>query len=121
LGEAYIHTQNVALFKMVTIYCKLAESNILRAYSRDKVRAREGKVTLEEEEEARRIVKEAERLLDKTRDIDEYYHEGTHWWDNRMIISAYTNYLSTVYDFPVSIMTTTPKKSFWDSLNFFRK
>lgn len=95
------------------LYCELAKSDILRAYSRDRVRVVHDDLTDEEENEAIRIFKEAKELLNKTRDIDEYHHEGNHWLENDFILSDYITYLSAVYQIPTAIMRDDHKKPFW--------
>lgn len=115
-SEDYIN-QRIKLIKY--LWCIHAKSDILRAYSRDKIRTRDNKMTAKEEKEAIRIIKEAEELLKKTRDIDKYHNEGAHWWENKNILSDYVVYLSAVYQIPTYIMhgdhtnDTKPWWQFW--------
>ena len=109
-SEDYI-SQRIKLVKY--LYCKHAKSDILRAYSRDRVRVKNGKLTDEEEKEAIRIIKEAKELLNKKRDTDKYHHEGTHYWENRIILNDYVIYLSAMYQIPKCIMDDDYKQRKW--------
>ncbi|RXA15654.1 hypothetical protein EQO05_14680 [Methanosarcina sp. MSH10X1] len=106
-SEDYIN-QRIKLVKY--LYCKHAKSDILLAYSRDKVRVEYDKLTEKEEDEAIRIVKEAKELLNKTRDIDKYHQEGNHWLENKTTLNNYITYLSAVYKIPTHIMQDNYKK-----------
>ncbi len=96
------------------LYCKLADSEKLHAYSRNSSLIESGKVPNDVEKEVWQIIKKAEDLLHETRDIDKYHLEGIHWMENREILWNFKDYLSVVYQIPVGIMITPPKKPFWE-------
>jgi hypothetical protein len=73
-------------------------------------------MTAKEENEAKRIIKEAKELLNKARDIDKYHIESIHWWGNNIILSDYVSYISAVYQVPTVIMNgdhTKDAKPWW--------
>lgn len=107
-SEDYIN-KRIELVKY--LYCKLAKSDILLAYSRDKVRVKYSEVTEEEEDEAIRIITKAKELINEAPDIDKYYSEGNNWWENKELLDDYITYLSAVYQIPVSIMWDDYKKN----------
>lgn len=100
-SENYIN-ERIELVKY--LYCELADSYILRKYSCNKSLVKSSSVPYDVENEAIRIIKEAEELLDKLRDVDEYYLEGNHRMENQHILSEYKTYLSAVYQIPEAIM-----------------
>lgn len=109
--------KRVELYKY--LYCELAKSNILSEFSGDMLRVKDSNVTPNEEKEAQRIINEAKKLLNETRDIEKYYSEGTHRMDNQEVLSNYRDYLSAVYGIPVTIIMEQRTKSFWESLKFW--
>jgi hypothetical protein len=109
-SEAY-KKERIKLIK--DLYCKLADSDILRDYSLDIPLVKSGYVPPDVEEETKRIIKEVEQLLNKTRDIDEFHHEGSQWSENNDILSQFKTYLSAVYGIPEAIMYETPKNHSW--------
>ena len=96
------------------LYCKLADSEKLRSHSRNFSPVKSGQVPDDIESEVRRIIKEAEDLLHKTRDIDTYHHESAHLWENQDILWTFKCYLSAVYGIPIT-MNTQHKKTLWKS------
>lgn len=109
--------KRIELYKY--LYCELAKSDILSEFSSDMLRVKDNNITPNEEKEAQRIINEAKKLLNETRDIEKYYSEGIHWMDNQEVLSNYRDYLSAIYGIPVTIIMEQRTKSFWDSLKFW--